>query len=107
MGCANVLKKELNFSKENEINFEMTKFDSKDSSEDNSIEKNFSINKNNTPNCIYKIKEKKELKTNNTDGKYESNDSEFEFSGPIITLLKREVDNYKKIKKELNAYNYH
>ena len=99
MGCANVFKKELNISKDAEINFEITKPDLKDLNEDNSIEKKISIDKIKSSNCIYKINEEKAIKTNNTDNKIESNEYEEEFSGPIIALLKREVDKYKKLKK--------
>ena len=97
MGCAFVSKKQLISSKDVDLNFTTPYFK----------ETNDTVNINNTlsgevlqikPSTkktskinIVKEKEKEDINVNNS--------TKQNFSGPIITMLKRKVDNYKKAKK--------
>ena len=100
MGCGNVLKKEVIQLKDVDLTFQPKKPHFKDSSD------SFFFDKQRTDDIVVAKREKKanknkgEKRENINKKNFKShvhiNKEEQIFNGPIINMLKRQVDNYKK-----------
>jgi len=101
MGCACISQKETVKPKDVDISWDITKPSIKETN-DSIYFKNKIIEeplqaKNMKSINLIKIKVDKDI-FNDKDIEKKNNKNEKVFSGPIITMLKRQVENYKKIK---------
>ncbi len=101
MGCACISQKEIVKPKDVDISWDITKPSIKETNDsinfkNKIIEEPLQAKKVKSIDLI-KIKEDKNI-FNEKDIKKNNNKNEKVFSGPIITMLKRQVENYKKIK---------
>ena len=104
MGCAFVNQKESINSKDVELNHEITTPYFKETNDTLNIKHAISndILKLKKPNTKKSKKNKINEKDNENDFININNQNKSYCSGPIITMLKRQVDNYKKTEKSLN-----
>ena len=101
MGCACISQKEIVKKKDVDISWDITKPSIKENNEyiyfKNKIIEEPLHAKNVKSINLIKIKVYKDI-FNDKDIEKKNNKNEKVFSGPIITMLKRQVENYKKIK---------
>ena len=89
MGCGNVFKKEVIQLKDVDLTFKPKKPHFKDTSD------SFFFDKKKTDDIVV-AKRKKKANKNKGEKRENINKEEQIFNGPIINMLKRQVDNYKK-----------